>query len=222
MYQEQGFVIQVSEYIVSDAIISILTKDGIKSFFGRGYLKQDDEHNKLLNKGLFINFNAKEEYGYYVLETYEIDKDKSLKQLNKETYTTFIDIIKVILLSSYEVDQTTFNLFEYTVKNINTYTNELLKDIWKVYFLKKHNVILNLDCCIKCQSKENLKTLSIKDGGLLCSSCYQEERLISLQTIKIIKSLYQSKINKELNDTHTKEVSLVLSELLFDTVGIKI
>ena len=81
-----------------------------------------------------------------------------------------------------------------------------------------------LNECTVCGTVENIKTLSIKKGGYVCSACYDSEKVYSQKTIKMIRMFYYVDLEKisriSIQDDVKKEIRHFLNYYYDDYTGI--
>ena len=93
---------------------------------------------------------------------------------------------------------------------------EALTQILELKYLDYLGVSPSLDACANCGSTENIISLSPTEGGYVCKNCFQNERIVSEKTIKMIRLYYYvdlSKITKlDVKKEITNEINTFLDE----------
>ena len=95
----------------------------------------------------------------------------------------------------------------------------ILTNILELKYLPLLGVGLNLDSCIRCGKTTDIVTIDASYGGLICKNCHENEPIIDLKIVKLlrmyyyvdIKSIstinvekkYKDLINKFINDSFT-------------------
>ncbi len=221
-------IVELEAYIINtkiikraDVIITALTPIGIQTIYGRGYASIKNKNHILTNRGIKVKLYGKASKSYFRLSDFDLLSSDNLLTLDYEIYETYTKIVKLVMYIDSIIDNVGFQLFDFCVSNMENYQQQLLIDLWKVYVLKHENIILNFNTCMHCASNQQIVTLSLLDGGLICNKCYSGQRIISENDIKHINAFYKSKIGL-LKAGYSSDVSRFLSELVEQSVGLKI
>lgn len=217
----EAYVINTKPLSKSDVLITVITPKGLFTIFGRGYMNLKHKHHILINRGIKVKIYGDKKGDYFRLSDCDLLSSDTILTLDIETFEQYTKIVKLVIYIDHLLDETSFALFDFCVSELENYNINLLLDLWKIFILKKENIILNLKTCTKCEANTNLKTLSIKDGGLICNNCYQGEPILEIEDIKMINALYNTKI-KALKEGYSQNVSLFLTELIDYSIGLKI
>ena len=90
----------------------------------------------------------------------------------------------------------------------------VVTNIVEVKYLEYLGVFINLDSCSKCGSNKDIVTISFNDGGLICKNCYQNEEIVDLKMVRILRNyLYVNleKISKiDIDNNLVKKINLFL------------
>lgn len=171
----EGIVLRQNDYRDSDMILSVYTKEyGKMSFLARGLKKAKSKNASsctlFCNSIFHFNDNGK-------------NTMQTLK--NAERIKLFHHIYEDLLLQTMAqlmcecvekvADDKNEELYDVLYKSLN-YLNEG-KNPYIVLglFMAKCNgfygISPNVDECVKCHSKSNIASLSLRDGGFLCIQC---------------------------------------------------
>lgn len=100
----------------------------------------------------------------------------------------------------------------------------VITNIIEVKYLDYLGVGLNLTSCSVCGKKSDIVTLSTEKGGLVCKSCYQNEKLLSLKTIKMLNMYYLVEIKSisklNIDDKIKDEINKFLIAYYDDFTGL--
>lgn len=217
----EAYVINTKPLSKSDVLITVITPKGLFTIFGRGYMNLKHKYHILINRGIKVKIYGDKKGDYFRLSDCDLLSSETILTLDIEKFEQYTKIVKLVIYIDHLLDETSFALFDFCVSELENYNINLLLDLWKIFILKKENIILNLKTCTKCGAETNLKTLSIKDGGLICNNCYQGEVILEIEDIKMINALYNTKI-KVLKEGYSQNVSLFLTELIDYSIGLKI
>ncbi len=221
MIKLEAYVLNTQALTKSDVLITVLTKQGIFTIYGRGYLSLKHKFHVLTNRSLKVNLYGNIKGSKFIVNDYDLLSTKTIVTLDIELFEVYIKIVKLVMYIEKIIDETAFLLFDFTVSEIETYNPQVLIDLWKVYILKKENVILEFSKCIKCNREDNIVTISLNDGGLICNKCYNNEKIINEQDIKMLNGLYQGKLSY-IKKGYNQQVSVFLTELAFQNLGLTI
>ncbi len=221
MIQLEAYVLNTKTLSKNDVMITLISTNGIITIFGRGYLNLKHKFHVMINRGLKVKIYGVQKKTYFQLYDYDLLSNNLVVTLDVDKYEQYVKIIKLVLYIEHLLDDVAFTLFDFCVTEIENYNTQLLIDLWKVYILKKENVFLNFTKCVKCGRDNNFITLSLTDGGLICSNCYTNQVILSIEDIKALNAFYQTKINL-LKCGYNKNVSVFLTELIEHNIGLKI
>ena len=218
----EGIVIRRAPYINDDMMISVLTKDKLKSFLAKGVMKIFSKNAFSCNfytRSKFQTFKGKE--GEFlrvgeVIESYpnignNLDK-LALLDFISETTNTLLDRKD----SSYVYDYMQ-KLLESFNGNFSPWTATL---IFFAHVLTAAGYGLDVDHCIDCGKKTEICALSYREGGFICKDCFDQKfhKKASARKLKIIRYIFKVGIenfNKvEFEKEECKEIIFELANFL--------
>ena len=170
----EGIVIRRTSYKEGSAMISVLTKDRIRSFLAKGVLKITSKNAPSVNsftKSRFQTFNGEEgdwlRVGEVLCSYPNITKD-----FEKLAILDFISEITNSLIGTNDANDT-YQFLEKTLEALNGDFSPLTALL--IYFakvLKASGYGLDVDSCAICGKKTQITALSYKDGGFICQNCF--------------------------------------------------
>ncbi len=204
----EGIVVKEENYSESSKILKIFTKDlGLISVLSKGCRKPKSNLKEASNKLILANFDISyKENGLSTLVNTDIIKIfknivMDYHDLAKKMYSfTIVDLtIQVISqkqISSGEVGEI-YDILISSISKIDEGLNpKILLDIVMLKYLKYLGVLPNIDSCSVCGSTDNIITMDAKSFGFICSNCYKDEIMVNPKSLKLIRMLYYSKIDK--------------------------
>ncbi len=215
-----AFIINNKDLNETDTILTILTEDGIKDVYGRGYRNIKNKYHALVNRGIHVTIYGYDKKNFFAIKDFDILKFSNIITDDYQLYLEYIKIIKLILSTKELHDKTSLLLFEYTIDNLEEIPAQYLFDFWKIFLLKKENFILDFSCCQKCGNVDQIITINSYEGGLICQRCYNGEKVMKFDEIKALKLLFNSDLNKLYYIKYSQNVSKFLSEILQQNSGI--
>lgn len=217
----EAYVINTKPLTKSDVLITVLTPKGLFNIYGRGYLSLKHKYHILVNRGIKIKLYGNVKGNYFRVSDYDLMSTDTILTLDIELFEMYTRVVKLVMYIDHLLDDVSFALFDFCVTELENYNINLLIDLWKVFVLKKENVILNFTTCMKCGRQNDFKTLSLQEGGLICVSCYTNQKILSIEDIKILNAFYNTKLSI-LKMGYNREVSIFLTELVEQNIGLKI
>ena len=168
----EGIVISQNPYKEKDAMVSILTKDGIVSFLARSVQSISSK-----NKSSCLPFS----YSTFTLNT-KLDKLSLVQGKVIKSYYHLYDSlerlssINLINECIYKfVDEDNKTLFEYLKNYLELmdlgFDETTLTLILLAQIVKNSGYDLEFNSCVQCGSKKDIVGISYKDGGFICKKC---------------------------------------------------
>lgn len=195
----KGFIVTETPYGDNSKIINVLTEEyGLIGIMCSGVKSLK---NPLRTKTLKFT------YGYFYINYKE---QKLSKLIDVDVINNFKNIRNNIVLISYLTylteltyqvykqnnDNEIFNIFiKAVLKMEDGQSPSVLTNILEIKYLDFLGVGLNLEACIKCGNKTSIVTLDPDEGGFICSNCYQNEKIISSKSIKLLRMYYLIEID---------------------------
>lgn len=216
-----GYVINTKPLAKSDVLITLLTPKGLFTVYGRGYMSPKHRFHILINRGIKVKVYGTVKGNYFRLSDCDLISSDAILTLDIELFEAYTKIVKLVMYIEHLLDETSFALFDFCVTELENYDVQLLIDLWKIFVLKKENIILEFTKCVLCHEQSNIKTLSLSDGGLICANCYRNQPILSVEDIKVINAFYNTKLSI-LKQGYSSNVSKFLTELTNQNVGLQI
>ena len=218
----EGIVISEVAYGESSKILNLITRDyGIIGVISKGCKTLKSKLRSVSTKLTYgyFNINYKEGKLSNLISVDVIDNLKYIKTdvtLKSISYSTFIlELSEQVLKHNSACD--IFGLMISAILKINEGFDPLvITNIIELKYLNFLGVMPIIDGCAVCGNKSDIKTLSSKRGGYVCSDCYTNESIVSNKAIKLIRMLYYvdiSKISKlDITLSVKMEVNMFLDE----------
>ena len=212
-----GYTIKVSRYKENDAIITLLTKDGLETFKAKSICKQNNKNAYLVS--LYtkseLKLTYKKEGGNETLI------GGSLLSFIKEVYdnlnySILFGILSEIALRYNGIEF--YETFDYIATNINRI------DVYSAiiyalrYLLDKEGVLPVGNECVICQSKTNIEYLSFIDGGFICHSCNLYNKTTDIKLLKTYHLIYMMDLKNLIKVVIEKDTALYFIKLMFDYI----
>ena len=191
----EGIVIRRTSYKEGAAMISVLTKDKIRSFLAKGVLKITSKNAPSVNlftKSLFQTFHGAEGDWLRVGEVIS-SYPNITKNFEKLAILDFISEVTNSLLDEKDAGEVYFFL-EQTLKSLNGDFSPLTSLL--IYFakvLKASGYAIDVDSCCICGKKEAISAISYKDGGFICQKCFDESNHVKTdpRKLKILRYIFK-------------------------------
>lgn len=195
-----GFIVSSVDYRETSLILKVFTKEhGLISVIGKGV-----KSLKSPLRALTLPYTYGYFYLYYKEGKMSILKDVDLidpllnvhEDITSISYVNYLaDLTSQVYKES--MDSHLFSLFIETILKINEGLNPaVLTNILEVKYLPMLGVGLSLDACIQCGSQKEIVTIDGDRGGLLCKNCYQNERIVPLEVLKLLRMFQYVDIKK--------------------------
>ena len=191
----EGIVIRQTSFKQDAAMISVLTKDKIRSFLAKGVLKMTSKNAPSVNlftKSLFQTFHGQE--GDWlrvgkVLSSYPNIK----KDFERLAVLDFMSEITNTLVGENDA-KGLYEFLDQALCSLNGDFSPLTTLL--IYFAKVLIVSgygLDVDSCVICHKKEQISALSYKDGGFICKNCFDSLNHVKTdpRKLKILRYIFK-------------------------------
>ncbi len=188
----EGVIVREIPYGETSKIIHLFTKDGIIGIICKGAKSLKSAFRATTLKFTYGKFNV-----YYkenkLSNLISVDVINSLSNIKNDiVLLSYINYLTE--LTEQIVKQTTDSLYDDYIRAILKIEEGLdpliICNIIEIKYLDYLGVGLNLDSCVSCGSKVNILTIDGDRGGYICSNCYQNEFIVDVKTIELLRMYY--------------------------------
>ena len=218
----EGIVIRRTSYKEGSAMISVLTKDRIRSFLAKGVLKITSKNAPSVNlftKSRFQTFNGEE--GDFLRVGEVISSFPNItKSFEKLAILDFISEMTNSLIGTNDAK----DVYEFLNKTLECLNGEfspltaLLLYFAKV--MKASGYALDVDSCAICHKKTQISAISYKDGGFICQNCFDASIHVKTdpRKLKILRYIFKVDIGNftkvAFSNEECKEIIFELCDFL--------
>lgn len=224
----EGLIIKETPYGETSKIINVFTKEygtiGIMCKGAKSLKSKLRSSTMKLTYGKFYIY-YKENKLSLLSNVDIINPLKNIKSdILKISYVSYL--VELLTQVAKQTDETLlYNDFINTILKIEDNLDPLiLTNILEIKYLDYLGVGLNLTSCAICGKKTDIVTLSTEIGGLLCKSCYHNEKILPLKIIKLLNMYYLvdiKSINKlNIEDSLKNEINTFLNAYYDDFTGL--
>lgn len=216
----EGFIINEQNYGETSKIINVFTKKyGIIGIIAKGAKKIKSPFFNKVSKFTYAEFNIqyKKNKISTLISIDVLDYFKNIKSdIEKITYSSIISEL-VNQICKNEVNDDIYDIYRICLKKIDEGFSPIgITDIFKLRMLSFLGVDLKLDSCSICGSKKDIITISCNNGGYVCRNCYNNEKIVNENTIKLIRAFKYIDIEKitkfEVKDSILLEIANFIDE----------
>lgn len=191
----EGIVIRRTTYQEGAAMITVLTKEKIRSFLAKGVLKMTSKNAPSVNlftKSKFQVFHGQDGDWLRVGEIIESFPNIN-RDLEKLAILDFVSELTNTLLESNDAK----NIYDFLDKTLQSLNGGF--DAWtalSIYFahvLTAAGYGLNVDKCAICGKPTSIVSLSYKDGGFICDKCFDNTKhaKTDVRKLKIMRYIFK-------------------------------
>jgi len=211
----EGIVIRITPYKEKDAMVNVLTKDGIMSFLARGVLSIDSKNAASVTQYAYSRFefnDAKEKSLSLKNGTLIKGYNEAFKSLDKLAALSFIG--ELTLKATGEEDASA--IYEYALQSLEAIEAGFdVLTIVLVYYaqvLKVAGYGLEVQHCVFCGETKGIVTVSYPDGGFVCQNCFDATSMKARDAryLKIIRYLFMVGPDEIKRVTFSQEEALVI------------
>lgn len=196
----EGIVVSEVDYKESSKIINILSPtDGVVGILARGTKKIKSNLSSVTSKLTYGYFhvNYKENGLSTLIEVDVIDCFKKIRQnIDLISYASYI-LELANMVYKHDNDRMIYDLLISSLKKINEgYDYEVITSILELKLLEYLGIMPVIDKCVSCGSKNEIITISSYKGGYICKKCLDNEAIVDIKTIKLLRMFYLVEIDK--------------------------
>jgi len=225
----KGIVLTETPYSETSKILNVLTLDyGLIGIISKGCKNLKSKLRGVSNKMNYGEYtiNYKEKGLSTLIEGTTIDSFKNIYvNMKKAMYAFYLmDLTSQVLKENNNKE--IFNLLVPALTKINEgLSPELISSIVEIKLLDYLGVSLNLEECAICGSKDDLLTIDIANGGVICKDCYNDGYIMNNKALSLMQLLKKVDINKletlEITDEDVfKEIDKFIYEYYASYTGV--
>ena len=225
----KGIVLTETPYSETSKILNVLTSDyGLIGIISKGSRNVKNKLRGVSNKMNYCEYtiNYKENGLSTLIEGTTLDSFKNIyTDIKKAAYTFYLmDLVTQVLKENNHKD--IFNLLVNALIKINNgLSPELISNIVEIKLLDYLGVSLNLDTCVLCGEEDNLLTVDLTNGGVICKNCYTDGYIMNdkaLHLMQLLQKINLEKLEKlEITDEDIfKEIDKFIYEYYTSYTGI--
>ena len=215
----EGIIIGEVPYHETSKIINVLTKeDGLIGIVAKGAMRP---------KCPYMGLTSKLTYGYFHINyrdnlssLIEVDLINSFKNIKKDlikmSYSIYLtDLVNQVY--KHEQNKEIYSNYIASLIKINEGFDPLvITNILELKMLDYLGIRPCIDKCVSCHNTSDIVTISSYRGGYLCKNCLNNEKIVNIKTIKLLRMFYYvdiSKIEKlEISENIKKELNLFIDD----------
>ena len=224
----EGIVVSETNYSESSKILQIFTKDyGLISVMSKGSRNVKSKLRGISNKLSYASYDIsyKKEGMSTLLDGSNIDTLRNIiTDIDKVTYLAYIIDLTIQVYKHSEAKEI-YPILISIIKKLNEdYDPDILTYIYELKLLDFLGIRPNVDSCSICGNTKNILTISVSDGGYVCSECYRGGKIYSSNIIKLIRMFIYVDIDNiskiSIKDDTKKEIELFINEYYDSLSGI--
>ena len=215
----EGIIIGEVPYHETSKIINVLTKeDGLIGIVAKGAMRP---------KCPYMGLTSKLTYGYFHINyrdnlssLIEVDLINSFKNIKKDlikmSYSIYLtDLVNQVY--KHEQNKEIYSNYIASLIKINEGFDPLvITNILELKMLDYLGIRPCIDKCVNCHNTSDIVTISSYRGGYLCKNWLNNEKIVNIKTIKLLRMFYYvdiSKIEKlEISENIKKELNLFIDD----------
>lgn len=172
--ETEALVLSTYPYKEKDAIVSLLLENQVLDVLARGVQSMKSKNRSLIQPFSWIQCTYSERTKGFPLLLYGNVK-KYYYQITSDLESQSVCFVLRDCIKAMPKNKLTYSL----MKSIWTsfHRKEKFAYGYACFFIKEliqaHGITPHLKSCVRCNRTNRIETISIKDGGFLCSSCNQ-------------------------------------------------
>ncbi len=189
-----GFIVSTVNFRDTSLVLNLFTKEyGLIGIMAKGVKRMNHPLRALTQKFTYGIFHIYYKEGKLSLLK-DIDVLDTFSYLHEDiTRIGYLNYITELVTQVYKESENEklFDLFLEVVFKMNEGLDPLvLTNILEIKCLPLLGVGILLDECVKCGNTTSIVTIDGDKGGFICKNCYQNEKLVSIKSIQLIRMYY--------------------------------
>ena len=225
----RGIVLSETSYSETSKILNVLTEDyGLIGIISKGCKGLKNKLRGVSNKMNYCEYtiNYKEKGLSTLIEGSTINSFKNIYvDMKKAMYAFYLmDLVSQVLKENNNKE--IFSILESSLTKINDgLSPELISNIVEIKLLDFLGVSLELDTCVLCGESNDIITIDLTSGGVICKNCYSNGYIMNdkaLHLMQLLKKINILKLEKlEITDDDIfKEIDKFIYEYYSNFTGI--
>ena len=218
----EGIVLRTQDYGETHKIITIYSKElGKISAICRGANKAKSKLTSLAQPFVKANFLIYLSKGLSTVQQGEIlDSFRLIREdIVKTAYAAYLVELTMLLSEDKERDLYLYNQLDFTLKWINE-ESELMVPVFmlELKLFKRGGFAPVINRCARCGNENDLTSFSVKEGGLLCATCFNTDDYaiqLSPNVIKLL-SVFMNAGLEQIGTINMKKENIQLLRKIFD------
>ena len=217
----KGIVLTETPYSETSKILNVLTDEfGLIGIIAKGCKSLKNKLRGVSNKMCYSEYtiNYKANGLSTLIEGVTINSFKNIyNDMKKAMYSFYLmDLVSQVLKENN--DKEIFNLLVPALTKINDgLSPELISNIVEIKLLDYLGVALNLDECVLCGNKEDLITIDITSGGVICKNCYNDGYIMNNKAFHLMRLLKKVDIAKlETLEITDDEIFMEIDKFIYE------
>ncbi len=224
----KGIVIGEQVYSESSKILKVFSRDlGIISILSKGCRKTKSPFHAASNKLIYASFDISyKEDAISTLIAVDIMKIfknivMDYRDLEKKMYAfLLVDLTSQVVKDKNIIEDERKSIYDIFLSCLNKidegFNANIIFNIARLKYLEYLGVRPSIDACSSCGDTSSIITLAASSFGYICKNCYTNEKIVQMETVKMIRMLYYVIIDKikklEIKDEIAKEIEEFLDE----------
>lgn len=196
----RGIVLSETPYSETSKILNVLTEDyGLIGIISKGSRNLKNKLRGVSNKMCYCEYtiNYKEKGLSTLIEGSTINSFKNIYvDMKKAMYSFYLMDLSSQVLKENNNKEIFGLLINALIKINDGLSPELISNIIEIKLLDYLGVSLNLEECSICGSKDNLITIDITSGGVICKNCYLDGYIMNPKALYLMSLLKKVDIEK--------------------------
>ena len=198
----QGLVLSNQEYKDNDAIVTLLTQEGVMKIYARGVLKSTSKNRRICQPFSLVEYTIQQRSnGFDLLMSghlkeyyYKIQEDL----VSQSVCFVLRDCIVHLQQNEKVYDHLlhTWQALHNQGQNAISFAILTLRELMRL-----DGIVPYISGCIRCGRTDRIETISLEDGGFVCRGCnsgqlpkYQKEEIIKIYSLFHAKDYQDEKL----------------------------
>ena len=215
MIEKEGIIVSVVDYKEKDGLVYFATPQGIQTLYARGIQTSTSKNKRLCNPFSRVRLTLEHKEGRQMDILIRGELLDYFYEIQEDLVAQSICFVLRDCLTRLKSDEICYQYWLACWQSFQGKSDEAIAYacLTLAHALQLEGIEPYVDGCIRCHSKSKIETVSMKDGGFLCSDCNHVQVPWSKEDLKKFRGLFI--VKPEVIEAFCTVYSFTISDFIY-------